>query len=869
MRNKILGLACVGLVGWGAASLEAVRIRNLSTAAGPGPNVADQSAPVNTPVRSATAAQSPSPAQVAVIPAAATPAKELIGSYCLTCHNQRVAVNGVNAGLQLDKADSVNVANSAAIWEKVVEKLRTRTMPPPGNRRPDVATYDTVASWLEKELDREGAAHPNPGRTAIHRLNRAEYSNAIKDLLGVEVDTRELLPPDGSAFGFDNIADALSVTPGLMDRYLSAAVKLSRIAVGDPTIPAGFETYNGLKLFWQTDRRNENFPLGTRGGILVRHYFPVDGEYVLKLQLSRTYTDQIRGLTDENLIEIRVDGTRVAEFKIGGKFASVGGGRGGGQEFADYLRTGDKDLEVRLPMQAGAREVVANIVKTMAAEPEGLGPDTLPIWNYGYADNPNTQMGVASVLIGGPYNGTVPKASPSRARIFVCSPATASEESACATKILSTLARRAYRRPTTAKDVQTLMSFYQTGRAAGNFDAGIRSALEMILAHPDFLFRMEQEPTSVPRRMSSTPGRVVEAGVMAATRASQTPSVASAYRVNDIDMASRLSFFLWSSIPDEELMGLAERGKLKDPAVLKQQVARLLASPRAQESLLNNFFAQWLQIRNVWALTPDTGQKFPAFEDNLREAMEQETKLFLQDQLLEDRSAIELLTADYTFVNERLAKHYAIAGVYGSHFRRVTIEDPNRRGILGQASILSVTSYPNRTAPTIRGKWLLENILAAPMPPPPPNVPALEQSVGAKPTSVRETLELHRKNPVCASCHARMDPLGLSLENFDALGQWRMTDNGKPIDANTVLLDGTKINGPVQLRELLLSQKEQFAKAVTKKLLIYALGRNVEYYDGPAIRRIVRNAAAENYRWSSLISGVIESTPFQMRRPKS
>lgn len=868
MRKKLAILVGVGVIGWGAVvSVEAMRLRSLSRSIAPVEVALDAS---NESMR---AAQSAAPAQGAAAAAASvTPAKELVTRYCVACHNQRLKT----AGLLLDQADAVHVANSAQVWEKVVEKLRTRAMPPPGNRRPDAATYDSVATWLETELDKEGAANPNPGRTAIHRLNRAEYGNAIKDLLGVEIDTRQLLPPDGSAFGFDNIADALSVTPGLLDRYLSAATKISRLAVGDPTIPAGFETYNVLKNLWQTDRRGEDFPLGSRGGILVRHYFPVDGEYILKLQLARTYTAQIRGMADTNVIEVRVDGERVAEFTAGGKVQNTGSGRGGSAEFAEYQRSGDKDLEVRVPIKAGTREVVATIVKTMSAEPEGLGPATLPIWNYGYADNPNTQMGIASLLVGGPYNGTVPQSSPSRAKIFVCTPASRGEETACANKILSTLARRAYRRPTTSADIQTLMKFFETSRAEGNFDTGIRAALEMILVHPDFLFRSEQDaPTRTPAARPGTSARA-GAAALSMTRVSQVLSPASnvtngsaAFPVSDIDLASRLSFFLWSTIPDDELMSLAERGRLKDPTVLRQQVKRLLASPRAQESLLNNFFEQWLQIRNLWALTPDTSQKFPQFEDNLREAMEAETQLFLEHQLREDNSAIDLLTADYTYVNERLARHYGMPNIYGSHFRKVTIEDPNRRGILGQASILAVTSYPNRTAPTIRGKWLLENILAAPMPPPPPNVPALEQSVGAKPTSVRETLELHRKNPVCASCHARMDPLGLTLENFDALGQWRPTDNGQPIDPTTVLLDGTKLNGPTQLRELLVSQKEQFAKAVTKKLLTYALGRNVEYYDGPAIRRIVRNAAADNYKWSSLILGVIESTPFQMRRPKS
>ena len=785
--------------------------------------------------------------------AAATPARELVGTYCVTCHNERIKT----ANLALDKADAEQVFNSAETWEKVVVKLRSRSMPPPGVRRPDNATYDRVAAWLESELDRAAAAHVNPGRSAeLHRLNRTEYANAVRDLLGVEIDPKAMLPPDQQAYGFDTNADALSMQPALLDRYLAAAAKIARLVVGDPTIPAGFERYTALKdnsnestWLWQNERLGEEFPLGSRGGIAARHYFPVDGEYVFKIRLDRTDTGLIRGLQARNDIEIRIDGARVGQLTVGGtpEFAAGNANAIANPDYADSgspLATADERLEVRAPVKAGMRQVIATIVKADNVEVEGLGLTSIPVWSREHTNKAGNALVISSLLIGGPYSGLVSPDSPGRRRLFVCEPASSRDETACAAKILSALARRAYRRPLTSDDIQTLVNFYQVARARGDFDAGIRAAIERVLVSPDFLFRIETDPAG------AAPG--------------------TAYALSDVELASRLSFFLWSSIPDDELLDTAIRGKLHEPAVLDRQVRRMLSDQRGRTSLVQNFFEEWLQTRNVWLITPDLNQKFPWFDDNLRVAFVREMELFLDAQLKEDRSIVDLLTSDQTFLNEQLARHYGIPGVYGSHFRPVTLTDENRFGLLGKAAVLSVTSYSTRTAPTIRGKWLLENILAAPPPAPPPNVPALDESnKDGKPRSVREMLETHRKNPVCASCHARMDPLGLSLENFDALGQWRTTDAGAPINASGVLLDGTKVDGPAALRRALVAQKEQFVRTVTGKMLTYAIGRGLEYYDAPATRGIVRAAAADDYRWSSTVLALVKSAPFRMRRTGS
>jgi len=792
------------------------------------------------------AAQSQAPAARNVAPV--TPARTLVTTYCVTCHNERLKT----ANLLLDKTDAVNVANSAETWEKVVVQLRSRAMPPTNMPRPDNATYDTVATWLETELDRAAVARPNPGRPAgLHRLNRTEYANAVRDLLAIEIDPASMLPPDAQAYGFDTNADALGVEPALLDRYLTAAAKISRVAIGDPTLRPTFERYTAVKgnsneqtWLWQTERLGEAFSLGSRGGIAARHYFPLDGEYVFRVRLLRTYAGVIRGLITPTSIEIRVDGTRVGQFTIGGPQPNRPEQAAADRPDAtDSSDDADDALQVRVPLKAGLRQVVATIVKSEGTKAEGLGPARVPIWNR-EGDVPSAELSISSLLIGGPYNGRVPDDSPSRRRIFVCQPATSQDEDACATKILSTLARRAYRRPATSDDVQTLLGFYRSARAGGDFDTGVRAGVERLLVSPDFLFRIEADPDNI--------------------------AAGTAYRLSDVELASRLSFFLWSSIPDEELLDLAIRGKLREAGVLDQQVRRMLSDPRARRALVDNFFGQWLQTRNVALLTPDANTKFPWFDDNLRIGFVRETELFLDDQLKGDRSIADLLTSDYTFLNEQLARHYGISGVYGSHFRRVTLADENRWGLLGKASVLAVTSYSTRTSPTIRGKWLLENILAAPVPPPPPNVNTnLDESKIGKSASVREMLEQHRANPVCASCHARMDPLGFSLENFDALGQWRTTDADTAINASGVLLDGTKVDGPVALRRALMAQKEQFVRTVTGKLLTYAIGREMAYYDAPAIRAIVRTAAGDDYRWSSTILAIIKSTSFQMRRSRS
>ena len=762
----------------------------------------------------------------------ATPAGALVNQYCVSCHNQKLKT----ANLMLDRADSANPANSAEAWEKVIVKLRSRAMPPPGMPHPDNATYDAVANWLEAGIDRAAAAKVNPGRTAsLHRLNRAEYANAVRDLVGVEVDAQAMLPPDEQAFGFENNAEALSIPPALLDRYVSAATSIARRAVGDPTLPPVFVRYgamknnaNDLTYLRQTERLGEDFPLGTKGGIAASHYFPVDGEYVFRLRLQRAWETSIRGLNVQNQFEIRVDGVRVAQFTLGG----------GTPPSRTFVYDGDDALQARVAVKAGLHQVMATMLKSDNGVPEGGGPDRLSPYSR-QGDNASSPIAIASLLIGGPHNGKVPVDSPSRQLLYVCRAANAAEETPCATKILSNLARRAYRRSATDEDTQTLLSFYNRARAAGTFDDGIRSALERVLVSPDFLFRIEADPAGV------APGSV--------------------YRVSDVELASRLSFAFWSSIPDDTLLDLAIGGKLHEPAVLEQQVSRMFADPRARTSLVHNFFEDWLQTRNVWLLNPDS-TKFPWFDDNLRTAFVTETEMFLDTQLKEDRSIFDLLTSNETFLNEQLARHYGISGIYGSHFRRVKLADENRFGLLGKASVLAVTSYTTRTSPTIRGKWLLENILAAPMPAPPPNVPTLESSnKDGKPLTVREMLEMHRANPTCASCHKSMDPLGLSLENFDAIGQWRTTDAGRAIDASGVLLDGTKVNGPRELRQALMAKKTQFATAVTEKLLTYSLGRGLEFYDAPAVRAIDRSAAADGYRWSSMMLAIVKSAPFQMR----
>ena len=749
--------------------------------------------------------------------------------YCISCHNARLNT----ADLALDTVDIKAVPERAELWEKVIRRLRSGTMPPQGSRRPDAATYAAVAGWLETTIDNAAAAHPHPGRRpAVHRLNRAEYANAIRDLLAVDVDAATLLPPDDSGYGFDNIADVLSVSPMLTERYLSAALKISRVAVGDPTLRPVTETFAVNKYLKQDDRVSDDLPFGSRGGLAVRYYFPVDADYAIKIFFDRTYDGRVRGLADPHQLEVRLDGVKVREITVGGDAA---GGRGQRNVAID-------GTEVRFAASAGPRVLGVSFVKK-ADEPEGMRRPLYAVTSYEYAGDINVAPAVGRVELRGPFDVRGAGDSPSRRRIFICHPGApengpSSADTACARRILSALARRAYRRPVTESDVRPLLDFYATARKEEGFDAGIEAALRRMLVSPDFLFRVEHEPSRV------APG--------------------TAYRISDFELASRLSFFLWSSIPDDVLLDAAASGRLSEPAVLERQVQRMLADRRSR-SLVANFAGQWLWVRNIRLHTPDPAI-FPDFDENLREAFAREIELFLESQVREDRSVRELLDADYTFLNERLARHYGIANVYGNHFRRVALTDTARRGLLGKGGLLTVTSYPHRTSPVFRGKWLLENILGAPPPPPPPDVPALqERGEHDAPKSVRERMEQHRANPACAACHKVMDPLGFALENFDAIGRWRTSDGGGPIDPSGTLANGAAVDGPATLARALLERRDGFVTTVTEKLLTYGVGRGVESYDAPAIRRIVGEAAANDYRWSSLILGVAKSPPFQMR----
>ena len=757
--------------------------------------------------------------------------RAVLDRYCVTCHNERL----LTGNLSLDTVDVGHVGDNAAVWEKVLQKLQTHEMPPSGRPRPDPITYDGFALWLETALDHAAAADSNPGRPTIHRLNRLEYTNAIRDLLGLEIDSQTLLPSDDLAYGFDNNADILTVAPGLLERYMSAARKISRLAVGDPSIDSDVVRYPVSSLLVQDDRMSEELPFGSRGGAAIRHHFPLDGAYVLRIQLQ-----QNRGLRDPQEIDVRLDGVRVALLSVGDSSRDsdrrVGGPR----------PNPDAEFAVRFLARAGARVVSVSFSQRTSVI-EGVSPSRLPVWHFGTARGVVEKMALESVQIEGPYTPDTLGRGPdgeaetaSRRLIFVCNPASRQEEASCATEILTPLARRAFRRPVTDDDLQMLRGFYRSGRSEGSFDAGIQRALESILVDPEFLFRLERDPGDV--------------------------APATAYRLTDVELASRLSFFLWASIPDDELLDVAATGRLSDPVVLEQQVRRMLADERSNV-LVTSFAAQWLHLRRMRSVAPDV-KAFPEFDDNLREALVRETELFVESQMRDDRSVVDLLTADYTFLNERLARHYQIPHVYGSRFRRVTLLDDRRRGLLGHGSILTVTSLATRTSPVVRGKWVLENILGTPPPPPPPDVPSLpDRNEGSTPQSLRGRLEQHRANPVCASCHVRMDPLGFGLENFDGVGRWRETgEAGTAIDASGTLPDGTAFDGPAELRNVLLSRRDEFVRTVAEKLLTYALGRGLEHYDMPATRTIVREAAASDYRWSSLILSVARSMPFQMRR---
>jgi mono/diheme cytochrome c family protein len=751
----------------------------------------------------------------------------LLNKYCVTCHNAKLRTGG----LSLQDADLNDVPGAAETWEKVIRKLRTGSMPPQAMPRPDSASINDLAAFLENAVDRAAAAKPNPGHAAMHRLNRSEYANAIRDLLALDVDATALLPPDDESSGFDNIADVLRMSPSLMERYLSASWNISRQAVGNRNIAPETATYR-VRPDLSQDQHIEGLPLGTRGGILVHHYAPLDAEYVIKLRLWRNTFDLVRGMEDAHQIEISVDGTQVRLVTAGGYNEFLKMTANPGTFGADL----DKQLTVRIPLKAGPHVIAASTVLRSHAEKDDLIKPFLrtTIDGLDIMGDPS----VDRLTVEGPLNPTGVGQTPSRAKIFVCTPQNDRDQLPCARKIITVLLHRAYRRPIQDADLETPLSFYQRRRNSnGSFDAGIEAALQFILASPEFLFRFEPDPSALP--------------------------VDAAYQLSDLALASRLSFFLWSSPPDDELLKLATEGKLHQHAVLQQQVTRMLADSRA-DALVDNFAEQWLFLRNLKNSSPDP-QIFPDFDDNLRQAMREETKLFFQSIVREDRSVMDLLNADYTFVNERLARHYGIPNIYGSQFRRVTLTSEDRRGLLGQGSILTVTSYPNRTSPVQRGKWILTNLLGIPPTPPPPNVPALKENGDGKPLSLRERMEQHRADAVCAGCHKVMDPIGFALENFDAVGQWRTMDDGSPIDPSGTLYNGAKVDGPVALRNMLAGRHDVFAGVMTEKLLTYALGRGVQYTDMPAVRKIVHEAIAHDLRFSSLVLGVAESVPFEMK----
>ena len=761
--------------------------------------------------------------------AAQAPSRTLLDRYCVTCHNERLQT----ANLTLDAVDLARIGDHAEALEKVVRKLRAGQMPPEGRPRPAREEVETFVAALEAALDREAAGQLTPGRVASRRMNRVEYVNAIEDLLDLRVDGAELLPSDMAGFGFDNNADVLAMTPSLMARYIAAATKISRVAVGSLDNRPDGRVYS-LGFEMQDARMHEDMPFGTHGGLAARHVFPLDGEYLFTIRMKRGAggtSGQISGIAEDGHdIELRIDHVLVRQWNIGGRFRGAIPGLTIADDDVEAIRThqyrltADHEIEIRVPVEAGQRLVSVAFTDSNPTPVDGV---------YG-------RPGIDRVFIAGPYDGTVPDETPSRARIFVCRPAStsAADEAACASEILETLVRRAYRRPATERDLGVLMPFYEDGRRERDFEAGIERGLEAILSMPKFLLRAERQPAGV--------------------------AAGDAYRLSDLELASRLSFFLWRSIPDDELLDVATEGRLSNPDILGRQVRRMLADPKATR-FMNDFAGQWLQVRNINEQLPDGGL-FAQFNDTLRKAMVTETELFFESQVRENRPIPELLRADHTYLNEQLARHYGVDDIYGSRFRRVELEDDRRHGLLGHASILTITSYANRTSVVLRGKWMLENILGAPPPAPPPNVPPLEENDPAgEPTSLREKMEQHRSNPVCASCHAMIDPLGFALEHFDAIGQWRDADAGAPINA-TIEWHEQTIDSPRVFREALLDRGSTFVQTVTEKLLTYALGRGVDYRDAPTVRELVRDLARDEYRWSSLIAGIVSSTPFRMRQ---
>ena len=753
----------------------------------------------------------------------ALPIESVVNQYCVSCHD----ADAKKGGLDLDRLGREDVAQHPDEWERVVRKLRARQMPPVGKERPDEPIYEAVIARLVATLDREAAQHPRPGRTeTLRRLNRTEYQNAIRDLLALEIDATALLPKDEASHGFDNVTIG-DLSPTLLNRYLSAAQKISRLAVGTPDRTPGGETFR-IRADVTQEEHVEGLPVGTRGGALLLHTFPRDGVYEIQIRLARDRNEEVEGLREPHELEVLLDRERVRLFTVAPP--------PGRKDF----ETVDAHLKVRVPVTGGPHQLGVTFLKNPSSLLETRRQPYQARFNM--HRHPRLTPALYQVSINGPYESKRPGDSPSRRRIFVCQPANDAENEACAERILSPLLRRAYRRPVTSADLVRPMEFYREARAREGFEAGIEAALSAILISPEFLFRLERDPAGV---------------------ASNT-----AYRVSDLALASRLSFFLWSSLPDDELLETAIRGELHQPATLAQQTRRMLADPRAR-NLVSNFASQWLYLRNLESLTPDL-RLFPDFDDNLRQAFRRETELFFESVVREDRSVLDLLKADYTFLNERLARHYGIPHVQGSRFRRVALgPDAERGGLLRHGSILAVTSYATRTSPVIRGHWILGNLLGTPPPPPPANVPALRENTVAAALPMRLRLAEHRANAACASCHNLMDPVGFSLENFDAIGRWRTTEDGVPIDAAGGLPDGSKFAGVAGLEAGLLKHPDLFVSALTEKLLTFALGRGVEPSDAPAVRKIVRDAQAKDFRFSSVVLGVVESVPFTMRRAPS
>jgi Protein of unknown function (DUF1592)/Protein of unknown function (DUF1588)/Protein of unknown function (DUF1585)/Protein of unknown function (DUF1595)/Protein of unknown function (DUF1587)/Planctomycete cytochrome C len=740
--------------------------------------------------------------------------------YCVACHNRE----DKTAGLALDAMSEEDVSRNSKAWERVVKKLVARQMPPDDEVRPTQRAYNSIVAVLESTLDRAAALNPDPGRTlAFRRLNRTEYQNAIRDLLALSIDASTMLPTDDSSHGFDNVTVG-DLSPTLLDRYITAAQRISRLAIGNPGRSPGGDTIR-IRPDLTQEEHVLGLPIGTRGGALISYTFPQDGDYEIQVRLARDRNEHLEGLSEPHELELLLDRERRALFTVKPPKSET-----------DH-QTADGHLKARIHATAGPHNLGVTFLKNPSSL---LETKRQPFQShYNYHRHPRISPAVYQVSITGPYDAKGHGDSSSRQRIFVCEPKESSEEETCARQILSTLARRAYRRPVSDEDLRKPMDLYREARAQGDFDAGIEMALSAVLVNPQFLFRIEPDPPGV------APNR--------------------AYRIPDVQLASRLSFFLWSSIPDDELLDLAERGELSKPEVLERQALRMLADPRSQ-NLVSNFAGQWLHLRNLDSITPEL-RLFPDFDDNLRQAFRQETELLFADVIREDRSVLDLLKSDHTFLNERLAKHYGIPHVYGSHFRRVELADDSMRGgLLRQGSVLTVSSYATRTSPVIRGKWILENILGTPPPPPPANVPALKDNTISSSLSVRERLAQHRANVACAGCHKLMDPIGFSLENFDAVGRWREIEEGRPIDSTGGLPDGSQFVGVTGLEKALLKRPELFVGTLTEKLLTFALGRGVEPFDAPAIRRIVHNARARDYRLSSLIVGIVTSTPFQMRK---